>query len=433
MTEQKVDYDDYLRRAYIAGYVANVANNPVPMPVKNNQNDDDDQQSQPTADDSSQTTYKRPSVPPKPCEEEEEEDDHDISIDPDHDEFNDVKYEEKKTPPPRHSGVRVRCWYATIFRDEWSFDFSTVPLVTYAVYTKEICPTTKRIHYHLYIELSDGRDANWVRNNIGLPVEYLRIRLGTVKQMIAYCTKKRTRFPDFYPVHFGVPKDQGYRTDLDNLADAIINGASYHELLIAGRGNTLRYGNMIRIATEAVHGENTMDNIILARRAARARGLPIPFASQIKKDEFGNMRRFEEYMAGAHSSDNPELQALLDMIKAGSGEAPECRSGKKLRKEYKEAKAESVKKYAKPCGAMLGKNIIPFFRSQIVEFNSKWVVPKGTSDFRVEKYARDFGEFFNDIVLSVCKFPEDAVGLKDKVSSMFMEERANYIQHIRTL
>lgn len=182
--------------------------------------------------------------------------------------FDDKGFEAVAFAPPEHHSYRYYNWFITYFSDNWDPNFANVEHLVFACLTKEICPTTGRIHYHAYVEFDRQFSRENVQEALGCPRANCDVRKGTQRQAVMYCTKKRSRFPGFEPVIFGKLKRQGLRNDLDWYVEAIIQGATLSELLRIGGGNVARYTGMIVNVQKALSGDNIYDLRNLARRRA---------------------------------------------------------------------------------------------------------------------------------------------------------------------
>lgn len=182
--------------------------------------------------------------------------------------------------------LRFPNWFITVFTENFAPDFHNWSDVIFAVYTKEIAPTTGNVHYHCYIELKREFSRDNIKAALKLPNCDIQPRKGTQKQAIIYCTKQRTRFPDFVPVFYGRPKCPGYRSDLDWLVEAVIQGATVPEIIRMGGGNAMRYVGMIRSTQDAFLGNNKNDIIALYRRQiASIQGIPLNRVPAFRYDE----------------------------------------------------------------------------------------------------------------------------------------------------
>jgi len=63
------------------------------------------------------------------------------------------------------------------------------------------------------------------------PTAHLEKRMGTQEDAIKYCTKEETRIVAYAPITKGIPKAPGKRTDLADLAETILGGATIEKLM----------------------------------------------------------------------------------------------------------------------------------------------------------------------------------------------------------
>lgn len=102
-------------------------------------------------------------------------------------------------------------------------------------------------HLQGYLECTSRRRLQQLRN--WLPRAHFETRRGTQRQAIDYCTKGDTRVGD--PIHVGIPfeSQQGKRTDLDELATRLYEGASVEQIRVDFPGHSLRYQRQIAEAS----------------------------------------------------------------------------------------------------------------------------------------------------------------------------------------
>lgn len=136
--------------------------------------------------------------------------------------------------------------------------------VTFFIYQKECCPSTKKIHWQGYIELKKQMRYNEVKNLFCDNTLHLEPRYGTQKQAIEYCKKGESRMDE--PVVYGVPKNQGNRSDLDSIYDSIEAGCTAKEILREHGGKAVKYINMIIKSLQVEHDCCAIDKIILLNR-----------------------------------------------------------------------------------------------------------------------------------------------------------------------
>lgn len=173
-----------------------------------------------------------------------------------------------------------RNWMFTSFKDEAPFFTSKM---WYQIYQREICPTTKKEHWQGYVECSYPMTLQTIKNHLGDKACHLEPRKGTQQQAIDYCSKDDTRKPGTKPITNGISKNQGSRSDLNSIVEAIESGATKKELLKEFKGNAFRHLGMIDRAQRAIHGWDDIDNKIESRRSlAKDLNVNIPFFK--KKD-----------------------------------------------------------------------------------------------------------------------------------------------------
>lgn len=167
-------------------------------------------------------------------------------------------------PPYKDSGIRFYNWFLTCFTSE---ALSTRHKdVKFFICKMEICPTTNREHCHMYIEFKQKKSMKWIKHHFNNDTINCQPRQGTAAQAIAYIKKEESTKPGCVPEIYGEPKRAGNRSDLDAMADAVIDGASKVEMLMTFKGNALRHLGMIDRAQRCINGIDKVDNAIIARR-----------------------------------------------------------------------------------------------------------------------------------------------------------------------
>ncbi len=103
--------------------------------------------------------------------------------------------------------------------------------VIYAIYQKERCPTTGRLHWQGYVELDQPQRYPATQKSIGLPEAHL-ITARTRVEAREYCRKEETRISP--SVEFGIWREhaQGDRSDLHAVSDAIHAGATIRDIAV---------------------------------------------------------------------------------------------------------------------------------------------------------------------------------------------------------
>lgn len=85
------------------------------------------------------------------------------------------------------------------------------------------------IHLQGYAELT--KPLRFAEQKLLFPRAHLETRRGTQQQAIDYCQKAETRIPGTSPEIHGIPRVQGARSDLENLAQRIVNGTHPDEIM----------------------------------------------------------------------------------------------------------------------------------------------------------------------------------------------------------
>lgn len=104
---------------------------------------------------------------------------------------------------------------------------------SYCIYGFEIAPTTGTPHLQGYMEFDTAWDIKTLQKM--RPGVHWSPRKGTQKQAVDYCKK------DNNYVEWGTPKKQGERRDLNEIRDAIVEGASMYDIATNHFGDFMRY------------------------------------------------------------------------------------------------------------------------------------------------------------------------------------------------
>lgn len=101
------------------------------------------------------------------------------------------------------------------------------------------------IHYQGYIEFSQGKRLNTMRELSGLQGAHFEACNGSREQNIAYCTKLESRLdePQWFPDEetFRGAKPQGKRTDLEAVTDMVKAGATNADIIDVAAPTFVRY------------------------------------------------------------------------------------------------------------------------------------------------------------------------------------------------
>lgn len=146
----------------------------------------------------------------------------------------------------RAAGGRHYNWSFTILKHPrlWYAEFkeNDMPIhCTYIVYQMEESPTTSREHIQGYIEFSNKKSLNQVKQALESTHAHLEAARGTPHQNRAYCTKDETRVRGFDPVERGHIKEQGKRSDLEEVANAIADGQPLDEVAVKHGATYIKY------------------------------------------------------------------------------------------------------------------------------------------------------------------------------------------------
>lgn len=138
------------------------------------------------------------------------------------------------------------------------------------VYQAEICPSTGKLHWQGYAEFSEGISRKTFKERLGFNWIHCKPRYAksTRKACITYCTKDSSRCPDTEPFFFGSEKQQGHRSDLDDMVDLICTGSTLKDVLKKHRGNALRIIHCLEKTAKIHYGLSLTDEYIIMRKDA---------------------------------------------------------------------------------------------------------------------------------------------------------------------
>lgn len=98
--------------------------------------------------------------------------------------------------------------------------------VRYAIYGREICPDTGRLHWQSYIELYKPQRFSWIKRRYGDDTMHIEESWGTRDEARDYCMKDK----EFIEVGNWI-SGQGYRSDLQEVCDLLKNGTKLTEII----------------------------------------------------------------------------------------------------------------------------------------------------------------------------------------------------------
>lgn len=91
----------------------------------------------------------------------------------------------------------------------------------YAIYGKEVCPTTGKVHWQSYVELHNSQRPSYLKKAYEDNTIHTEIKRGTRVQARDYCKKDNN-----YTEHGRWIGGQGHRTDLEVISEQLLSGDS---------------------------------------------------------------------------------------------------------------------------------------------------------------------------------------------------------------
>ncbi len=143
--------------------------------------------------------------------------------------------------------VNRKNWVFTQYLDQpHNLHFAELPEdVTYIVYQEEICPTTKRKHFQGYIQCAKRKYMSFLKRLISPNVHLEVQRAEDSDKARLYCMKEKTRVAG--PWELGdYAKVEVSRTDITHFRDAILKGATEHDLWMDYCPQMSRYPRMFK-------------------------------------------------------------------------------------------------------------------------------------------------------------------------------------------
>lgn len=124
-------------------------------------------------------------------------------------------------------------------RRNWVFTSYTEPnrdnfdqaKIKYVVWQKEKAPTTDRIHWQGYVELTATARMKGAAEALGITGAHMEPRAGTRNQAREYCMKEESRVEG--PWEYGTWEEvsQGKRTDVEKAKEILVRGGSMREVV----------------------------------------------------------------------------------------------------------------------------------------------------------------------------------------------------------
>ncbi|AUM61892.1 Rep [uncultured virus] len=152
---------------------------------------------------------------------------------------------------PRQMSKR---WMLTVFDDVWTPTFTED--MKYAVWQRERCPSTGRIHVHIYVRFVGKKRMSAVKNAFCRQDMHCEVARGSEAEATEYCEKEETRIEAgvrWKPANFDAAEGkQGRRSDLEAIAAKCKEGASIAAIAEAHPGDYIRYHAGINALHEQV-------------------------------------------------------------------------------------------------------------------------------------------------------------------------------------
>lgn len=118
-------------------------------------------------------------------------------------------------------------------------DPSQWPHCKYAIWQLEAAPTTGQLHLQGYAEFDSPVSLSTLRNLDGVENAHWEARRGSADQAREYCSKQETRVDG--PWTFGLPSEQGKRSDLLRVATRIRQGEKLERIAEDEPATVIRY------------------------------------------------------------------------------------------------------------------------------------------------------------------------------------------------
>ena len=111
-------------------------------------------------------------------------------------------------------------WCLTVHDDTWTPTFTQD--MAFAVWQRERCPETGRLHVHVYVRFNTRKRMNTVKNAFARQDAHCEIAKGNEQQCTDYCEKEESRVEAgarWHPENFKPDEGkQGKRSDLEAIA-----------------------------------------------------------------------------------------------------------------------------------------------------------------------------------------------------------------------
>lgn len=161
--------------------------------------------------------------------------------------------------------------------------------MSYLIYQQEKCPTTGNLHWQGYVEFKGQKRRSECqkclqseKNDNNKYTMFVERRMGNQKQAVDYCTKSPTSIEGTRK-QFGNLKDQGHRSELDSLFEAIESGLTGTEILLQFGGKALKHIHAIKEAQRTIWGKCPLEEHIINKKKQVA--LQIEMMEQQRKQD----------------------------------------------------------------------------------------------------------------------------------------------------
>lgn len=121
----------------------------------------------------------------------------------------------------------------------------------YAVYGREICPKTGKVHWQSYVELNSPVRASAIKKMFKDDTCHIELRKGTREEARDYCMKDKN-FTEFGKWIIG----QGHRSDLENVVTQLVDGKKTSELMVEQPTVYCKYRNGLKDIAATVTKNN---------------------------------------------------------------------------------------------------------------------------------------------------------------------------------
>lgn len=126
--------------------------------------------------------------------------------------------------------------------------------VRYAIFGKEVCPSTGKIHWQSYVELNSPQRVSGLKKIFDDNTLHAEKRKGTREQARDYCKK------DGAYTEFGKwIKGQGHRSDLDSIVDEMKAGKKLGDVMLENPKTYCQYRNGLRDIAAEISKKNLPD------------------------------------------------------------------------------------------------------------------------------------------------------------------------------